>query len=87
LIELLRRYGVDRDITAGVVDVKNDVAETPEQVVERIERVLTVVPLERLALSPDCGFKFTARALAYPKLQALAAGAALARGRPPLSQR
>jgi 5-methyltetrahydropteroyltriglutamate--homocysteine methyltransferase len=79
VLDLFRRYGVDRDITAGVIDVKNDRVETPEEVVARVRRVLEVIPLARLSLSPDCGLKFTPRALAYAKLKALGMGARLAR--------
>jgi 5-methyltetrahydropteroyltriglutamate--homocysteine methyltransferase len=79
LLQLFRRYGVDRDVAAGVVDVKSDEPETPEQVAERARQVMRVIPSDRLTLSPDCGLKFTPRRLAYAKLCALGAGAALVR--------
>jgi 5-methyltetrahydropteroyltriglutamate--homocysteine methyltransferase len=37
------------------------------------------VPAERLVVTPDCGMKYLPREIAFGKLQALAAGAALVR--------
>jgi 5-methyltetrahydropteroyltriglutamate--homocysteine methyltransferase len=71
-----------RDVAVGVVDVKNSYVETEEDVAERIELVLAAgVPLERLALVPDCGFSQTPRDLARGKLRALVAGRDLVLGR------
>ena len=72
----------EKMIILGVLDLSDEAAtETPEQVAERIERALTVVPAERLQLGPDCGMKYLARDTAYAKLRALAGGARLARAR------
>lgn len=71
-----------KTIIAGVLDLSDDApVETPEQVAERIGRLLEVVPAERLQLGPDCGMKYLPREVAYAKLAALAEGAALARAR------
>jgi 5-methyltetrahydropteroyltriglutamate--homocysteine methyltransferase len=71
-----------KTIIVGVLDLADDAAvETPEQVAERIERALEVVPAERLQVGPDCGMKYLARDAAYAKLCALADGAALVRSR------
>ena len=71
-----------RDVAAGVVDVKNYHLESPEEVAERIERILdTGAPPERLSLVPDCGFSQTARWATIAKLGALVAGRDLVRGR------
>jgi 5-methyltetrahydropteroyltriglutamate--homocysteine methyltransferase len=75
LKELSRRY----EIAAGVVDVKSFHEETPEEVAERIRRVLEHVPAERLAITADCGFSALPRWLAKAKMKAMAAGAKLAR--------
>jgi 5-methyltetrahydropteroyltriglutamate--homocysteine methyltransferase len=77
LSELTDRF----DIAAGVIDVKNSYVETPEDVAERIDRVLEHVPAERLSLVPDCGFSQTARGVSRAKLRALVAGRDLVRGR------
>jgi len=82
-LELLAEISAaGRDVAVGVVDVKNSYVETEEDVAERIELVLAAgVPLERLALVPDCGFSQTPRDLARGKLRALVAGRDLVLGR------
>ncbi|MBV9802458.1 MAG: hypothetical protein JO130_04685, partial [Solirubrobacterales bacterium] len=52
---------------------------SPDTVAERIRAALTHVPPERLVPAPDCGMKYLPRPLAFAKLQALSAGAALVR--------
>jgi 5-methyltetrahydropteroyltriglutamate--homocysteine methyltransferase len=48
----------EKTIILGVLDLSDDApVETPEQVAERIERALEVVPVERLQVGPDCGMK------------------------------
>jgi 5-methyltetrahydropteroyltriglutamate--homocysteine methyltransferase len=71
-----------KTIIVGVLDLSDDAAvETPEQVAERIERMLPVIPAERLQVGPDCGMKYLSREVAFAKLRALVDGAALVRGR------
>ncbi len=75
--------GLDKPakIVAGVVDVKNFHLETASEVARRVEQILkTGVPAERLALTADCGLSAIPRWLGVRKLEALAAGAKLARG-------
>ncbi len=69
------------DIGAGVIDVKSFHEETPEEVAERIGRVLEVVPAERLLVTMDCGLSAIPRWLARHKLGAMVGGASLARAR------
>jgi 5-methyltetrahydropteroyltriglutamate--homocysteine methyltransferase len=45
----------DKTVIVGVLDLSAPAAETPEQIAERIEAALTVVPPERLQVGPDCG--------------------------------
>ena len=45
----------------------------------RIRAALAHVPAERLVPAPDCGMKYLPRELAFAKLRALSAGAALVR--------
>jgi 5-methyltetrahydropteroyltriglutamate--homocysteine methyltransferase len=80
-LEILAELSASHDLGVGVVDVKNSYAETPDDVAERVERVLAHVPAERLSLVPDCGFSQTARAVTRAKLHALVAGRDLVRGR------
>ena len=67
-------------IAAGVIDVKSFHIETPEEVAGRLERVLEVVPRERLWVTADCGFSALPRWLAREKLRAMVAGTRLVRG-------
>jgi 5-methyltetrahydropteroyltriglutamate--homocysteine methyltransferase len=69
----------EMELGLGVVDVKTDAIETAEDVAGKIRRALRKVPAGRLWLNPDCGLKFTRRAVAYAKLQAMVAGASLVR--------
>ncbi|MGH2350463.1 MAG: cobalamin-independent methionine synthase II family protein [Chloroflexota bacterium] len=74
-VELWQEYAIDRELGAGVVDVKSFYPETAEQVAGRIRRLLEHVPVDKLWLNPDCGFNHSARWVAAAKLEALAAGA------------
>jgi 5-methyltetrahydropteroyltriglutamate--homocysteine methyltransferase len=70
-----------KDILLGVIDVANQTAETPEEVFAVIERAAKFVPPERIYPSTNCGMAPMAWDLAFAKLDALGAGAALARQR------
>lgn len=75
LLGLLR----GKDVLVGAVDVATNVVETPEQVAATIRSALPFVPPERLYPSTNCGMAPMPRAVAYAKLHALTAGAALVR--------
>ena len=79
LLDLWEQYGDGRELGAGVIDVKGFYPETPEDVAERIRRVLKVCRPEKLYVNPDCGFGWSPRGMANQKLQALAAGARIVR--------
>jgi 5-methyltetrahydropteroyltriglutamate--homocysteine methyltransferase len=70
-----------KDVLVGAIDVASDEPETPEQVAATIEQALRFVPAERLYPCTNCGMAPLDRTLADQKLSALAAGAALVRGR------
>ncbi|MDE2275577.1 MAG: methionine synthase [Burkholderiales bacterium] len=70
-----------KEVMVGVIDVASDAIETPEEVADTIGRALQFVPRERLIACTNCGLAPMGRAVAEAKLQALAAGAALARER------
>ncbi|HVQ74507.1 MAG TPA: methionine synthase [Candidatus Binatia bacterium] len=78
-IDLWKEYGQDRELGAGVIDVKGFYPDSPEEVAGRIRRVLAVCPAEKLYVNPDCGFGWSPRYMCNQKIRALAAGAALAR--------
>jgi 5-methyltetrahydropteroyltriglutamate--homocysteine methyltransferase len=68
-----------KDVMVGVIDVASDVVETPEQVADTIGTALQFVPKNRLFPCTNCGLAPMSREVAVKKLEALAAGAALAR--------
>jgi 5-methyltetrahydropteroyltriglutamate--homocysteine methyltransferase len=70
-----------KTIMLGVIDLGDKAIETAAVVAGRIEAALRHVDAGRLVLAPDCGMKYLDRATAFAKLQALAQGAALAKGR------
>ena len=80
-IEALKSLPKDKEVQVGVLDVRTNMIETPEQVTSRIEKVLKVVPAERIYLSTDCGMKALPRIVARMKLKALADAAAMVRQR------
>ena len=69
----------DRQVAAGVVDVKAYRVETPDEVAARLRRVLAHVPAERVWVVPDCGFWETPRAATVAKLRAMVAATRLVR--------
>jgi 5-methyltetrahydropteroyltriglutamate--homocysteine methyltransferase len=69
----------DRLILPGVVSHATNVVEHPEVVADRIERFAGLVGRERVIASTDCGLGGRVHPeIAWAKLEALAAGAALA---------
>lgn len=54
--EPLRHVPDDKVVVLGLVTTKTPRLETLEELVERIREASRYVPLERLALSPQCGF-------------------------------
>jgi 5-methyltetrahydropteroyltriglutamate--homocysteine methyltransferase len=70
-----------KDVMVGVINVASDVVETAEQVADTIGRALQFVPKNRLFPCTNCGLAPMSREIALKKLEALAAGAALARQR------
>jgi 5-methyltetrahydropteroyltriglutamate--homocysteine methyltransferase len=52
----LRAVPDDKVVVLGLVTTKTPRRETVDELVERIGEAAKVVPLERLALSPQCGF-------------------------------
>lgn len=73
-LPLLKEISAARNVAVGLVDVKSYYIETPEDVAQRIQKVLEYVPAERLTVTPDCGFSQTARWAARQKLRAMVEG-------------
>jgi 5-methyltetrahydropteroyltriglutamate--homocysteine methyltransferase len=70
-----------KDVLLGVIDVANDAVETPDDVFAVIEKAAKFVPPERILPSTNCGMAPMQWDIAFAKLNALGAGAALARKR------
>jgi 5-methyltetrahydropteroyltriglutamate--homocysteine methyltransferase len=70
-----------KDVLVGVIDVATDKVETPEDVAAVIAEAMKHVPKERIQPCTNCGMAPMDRAIAARKLEALGAGARLARER------
>jgi 5-methyltetrahydropteroyltriglutamate--homocysteine methyltransferase len=57
--EPLRFVAPDKTVVLGLLTTKEPEVEPDELVIQRIEEASQYVPLERLALSPQCGFAST----------------------------
>lgn len=77
--ELWREFAAEKELAAGVVDVKSYYLETPKDIAERLGLLLKYVRPEKLWVAPDCGFSQTARWAAAAKLRNMVAGARLVR--------
>jgi 5-methyltetrahydropteroyltriglutamate--homocysteine methyltransferase len=77
----LLRLLAGKDVLVGVIDVATDRVETPEEVVAVIAEAMKHVPKERIQPCTNCGMAPMDRAVATKKLEALGAGARLARER------
>jgi 5-methyltetrahydropteroyltriglutamate--homocysteine methyltransferase len=74
-----RDFPRDKELGAGVIDVKAFRAETAEEVAARIRALLRYVAPDKLWLNPDCGFWETPRWVTRRKLNALVEGTRLVR--------
>jgi 5-methyltetrahydropteroyltriglutamate--homocysteine methyltransferase len=68
-------------VQAGVIDVANDIVETPQDVADTIAAVMKFVPRQNIVATTNCGMAPMRRDIAEAKLRALGAGARLARER------
>ncbi|HEU5315828.1 MAG TPA: cobalamin-independent methionine synthase II family protein [Chloroflexota bacterium] len=78
-LELWREFPSDKELAAGLVDVKNYYVETPDDVSTRIRTALEYVSPDRLTIVPDCGLSQTARWAARAKLKAMVEGTSTVR--------
>lgn len=69
----------DKLIAVGVLDLSTHEVEAPDIVAQRIRRALEHVEAERVIVAPDCGLKYLPRDVAFGKMQAMVAGAAMVR--------
>jgi 5-methyltetrahydropteroyltriglutamate--homocysteine methyltransferase len=92
VLEMARRSAADLEalkavdprirLGIGVVDVKVNQVETPEEIAATLEHVESVLGLGRVSwIHPDCGFWMLKRSVADRKIEALAKGRDLYLGR------
>jgi 5-methyltetrahydropteroyltriglutamate--homocysteine methyltransferase len=70
-----------KDVQVGVIDVASDVVESAEDVAAVIGEAMKYVAKEKIIASTNCGMAPMRRDIAVAKMQALGAGAELARRR------
>jgi 5-methyltetrahydropteroyltriglutamate--homocysteine methyltransferase len=68
-----------KKILLGVIDLNDMTIETPGTVAARIRRALPYVKAEDVIVAPDCGMKYLPREVAFGKMKAMVAGAAILR--------
>ena len=68
-----------KKLLVGVLDLGTHAVESAATVAARLRDALRFVAPERLIAAPDCGMKYLPRDVAFGKLCALAAGAAIVR--------
>jgi 5-methyltetrahydropteroyltriglutamate--homocysteine methyltransferase len=81
-LEHLARINPEIGIGLGVIDIKNNVVESAEEVARRIDEAATVLGEDRIRyVNPDCGFWMLKRSIADRKIRALVKGRDLFEGR------
>lgn len=87
VLKIIRQHlQPDQVVFVGVIDPISPVAETPDQVRDRILLAAEYLPLPQLGSTDDCGFSpfaddtSTSRDLAFEKIRARVAGTRLASG-------
>jgi 5-methyltetrahydropteroyltriglutamate--homocysteine methyltransferase len=61
----------EQTILLGVIDLSTPEVETPDTIVERVNRALPYIDKERVILAPDCGMKYLPREASFGKLQSM----------------
>jgi 5-methyltetrahydropteroyltriglutamate--homocysteine methyltransferase len=81
-LTMLRDVRPELGLGIGVIDIKDNEVETPEEVARRIENAARVLGVERIRyVHPDCGFWMLPRTVADGKMRSLVAGRNLFAGR------
>ena len=70
-VHALKELEPDREVQAGVIDIRSLYIETDDEIVRRIHKVLEHIEPERVYLTTDCGLKALPRFVAFEKLKAL----------------
>jgi 5-methyltetrahydropteroyltriglutamate--homocysteine methyltransferase len=69
----------NKQVMVGCIDLADPEVETPQTIVQRIERALPYVKAENVILAPDCGMKYLPRERAVGKLRAMVQAAQMLR--------
>ena len=81
-LALLKDVKPSLGLGIGVIDIKDNEVETPEEVARRIESAAKLLGVNRIQyLHPDCGFWMLPRSVADAKTRSLVAGRNLFEGR------
>ncbi len=85
-IGIFERFPTDKEIGLGVVDVRGEIVDRPELIVERVEKALRYLEPGQITLNPDCGFAPTSTnpislEETYHKLKAMTQAAGILRER------
>ncbi|MDE2635779.1 MAG: cobalamin-independent methionine synthase II family protein [Chloroflexota bacterium] len=85
-VAIFEQFPTDKEIGLGVVDVRGEIADSPQLIVERVEKALKYLQPEQIVLNPDCGFAPTSTnpislEEAYQKLKSMSQAASILRDR------
>lgn len=78
-LQLFSKFPSELELGLGVIDVKNQLVETPKLVAERIRRALKHIRPEKLYINPDCGLNHLSGDVPFKKLCAMVQGTATVR--------
>ncbi|MGH3883824.1 MAG: hypothetical protein ACRDRC_10530, partial [Pseudonocardiaceae bacterium] len=78
-LQVIKRFGWNRALGLGVVDVKSEQIESAELIAQRIHKALETFPADKLIINPDCGLRHLPADVARSKLAAMVEGTAAVR--------
>jgi 5-methyltetrahydropteroyltriglutamate--homocysteine methyltransferase len=73
-LKVIQRFGWDRALGLGVLDVKTEQIESAELIAQRTQRALDIFPADKLIINPDCGLRHLPAHVARSKLAAMVEG-------------
>src|SRR5207244_12859738 len=80
-LDALRALRPEIGVGLGVIDIKDNAVEAPDEIARRLEHATRVLGAERIRYAhPDCGFWMLKRSVADAKLCALVQGRDLFEG-------
>jgi len=78
-VGILSTLPQDKEVAAGVIDVRSLQIESAQQIADRMRKVLDVVPADRVWFTTDCGLRNLPRFVAFEKLKSMHAAAEIVR--------